>query len=120
MPVLLYSSRTVRACRSSSLIISLAKMALNCSISAFSCPNAWHTFPLPRTIFSCPRNCPRFIAASPWVALDGLFRVVKEELITVGVVDHQEPVAPPTLLDWNAFGLEFCAQRIQRGDQGRR
>src|SRR6516225_2200908 len=47
-----------------------------------------------------------------------LVRVVEEELIAVGIIDHQEPVAPRTLLDRNALGLEFRMQRIQRGDRG--
>src|ERR1700735_322875 len=47
-----------------------------------------------------------------------LVRIVEEELIAVGIVDYQEPVAPRTLLDRNALGLEFRAQRIQCGDCG--
>jgi hypothetical protein len=47
-----------------------------------------------------------------------LVRIVEEELIAVGIIDHQEPVAPGTLLDRNALGLEFGAQRVQRGDRG--
>src|SRR6266436_8785411 len=43
-------------------------------------------------------------------------RIVEEELIAVGIIDHQEPVAPRILLDRNALGLEFRAQRVQRGD----
>ena len=45
-----------------------------------------------------------------------LVRIVEEELIAVGIVDHQEPVAPRTILDRNALGLEFGAQRVQCGD----
>src|SRR5260221_483319 len=47
-----------------------------------------------------------------------LARIVEEELIAVGIIDHQKPVAPRTLLDRNALGLEFRAQRVQRGDRG--
>jgi hypothetical protein len=47
-----------------------------------------------------------------------LARIVEEELIAVGIVDHQEPVAPRTLFDPNTLGLEFRAQRVQRGDRG--
>src|SRR5258706_10824481 len=47
-----------------------------------------------------------------------LARIVEEELIAVGIIDHQKPVAPRTLLDRNALGLEFAAQRVQRGDRG--
>src|SRR5271155_4225841 len=47
-----------------------------------------------------------------------LVRIVEEELIAVEIIDHQEPVAPQTLLDRNALGLEFRAQRVQRGDRG--
>src|SRR5579859_1941406 len=43
-----------------------------------------------------------------------LFWIVEEELIAVGIVDHQQPISPRTLLDRSAFGLEFRAQRIQR------
>src|SRR5258708_878039 len=46
-----------------------------------------------------------------------LGRIVKEELIAVGIIDHQEPVAPRTFLDWSALGLEFRAQRVQRSDR---
>src|SRR5258708_36204246 len=46
-----------------------------------------------------------------------LARIVKEELIAVEIIDHQKPVAPRTLLDRNALGLEFCAQRVQRSDR---
>ena len=37
------------------------------------------------------------------------FRVVEEELIAVGIVDDDEAIAPPTVLDGNALGFEFCA-----------
>src|SRR5271165_2656512 len=47
-----------------------------------------------------------------------LVRIVEEELIAVGIIDHQKPVAPRTLLDRNALGLEFRAQRVQRSDCG--
>src|SRR5467141_4105433 len=47
-----------------------------------------------------------------------LARIVEEELIAVGIIDHQKPVAPRTLLDRNALGLEFRAERVQRGDRG--
>jgi hypothetical protein len=36
-------------------------------------------------------------------------RIVEEELIAVEIIDHQKPVAPRTILDRNALGLEFCA-----------
>jgi acyl-CoA reductase-like NAD-dependent aldehyde dehydrogenase len=52
------------------------------------------------------------------IRLANLARIVEEELIAVGIIDHQEPVAPRTLLDRNALGLEFRAQRVQRGDRG--
>src|SRR5260370_16698091 len=47
-----------------------------------------------------------------------LARIVEEELIAVGIIDHQNPVAPRTLLDRNTPGLEFRTQRVQRGDLG--
>ena len=34
-----------------------------------------------------------------------LGRIVEEELIAIGIIDHQKPVAPRTLLDRNALGL---------------
>src|SRR6204780_5896744 len=58
----------------------------------------------------------RFIANS--LAGRSLGRVVEEELIAVGIVNHQEAVAPRTFLDRNALGLEFRAQYVQRGDSG--
>src|SRR5271154_6119441 len=54
--------------------------------------------------------------ASSLIAGCSLVRVVEEELIAVGIIDHQETVAPRTFLDRNALGLEFRAQRVQRGD----
>src|ERR1700723_3424566 len=48
----------------------------------------------------------------------GFVRIVEKELIAVEIIDYQKPVAPPTLLDRNALGLEFFAQRVQRGDRG--
>src|SRR5262249_25151864 len=47
-----------------------------------------------------------------------LVRIVEEELIAVGIIDHQKSVAPRTLFDRNALGLEFRAQRVQRDDLG--
>src|ERR1700682_3890704 len=61
-----------------------------------------------------PRPLP-FISSN--LAGCSLVRIVEEELIAVGIVDHQEPVAPRTLLDRNALGLEFRAQRVQRSDR---
>src|SRR6202453_2692987 len=58
----------------------------------------------------------RFIFNS--LAGRSLGRVVEEELIAVGIVDHQEAVAPRTFLDRNTLGLEFGAQRVERGDPG--
>ena len=34
-----------------------------------------------------------------------LIRIVEEELIAVGIIDHEEAVAPRTLLDRNVLGL---------------
>src|SRR3954454_22764278 len=56
--------------------------------------------------------------SSNTVAGRRLVGIVEEELIAVGIIDHQEPVAPRTLLDRNALGLELRAQRVQRGDLG--
>jgi hypothetical protein len=50
------------------------------------------------------------------LAGSSLARVVEEELIAIGVIDHQETIAPLTFLDRNALGLEFRAQRVQSGD----
>src|SRR5579863_1635284 len=50
------------------------------------------------------------------VAGCSLGRVVEEELIAIRIIDHQKTVAPRTLLDRNAFGLEFRAQRVQHRD----
>ena len=36
-----------------------------------------------------------------------LARVVEEELIAIGIIDHQEPVTPRTALDGNALGLQL-------------
>src|ERR1700730_17925697 len=58
----------------------------------------------------------RFVSTN--LAGRSLVRIVEEELIAVGIIDHQEPVAPRTLLDRNAPGLEFRAERVQRGNRG--
>src|ERR1700683_554073 len=58
----------------------------------------------------------RFIANS--LARRSLGRVVQEKLIAVGIINHQEAVAPRTLLDRDALGLEFRAQHVQRGHSG--
>src|SRR6266481_5690988 len=58
----------------------------------------------------------RFISKS--LAGYSLVRIVEEELIAVGIVDHQEPVAPPAVLDRSAPGFEFCPQRIEGRDRG--
>src|SRR5579864_790596 len=50
----------------------------------------------------------------------GLGWIVEKELITVWIIDHQEPVAPRALLHRNALGLEFRAQRVHRGACGLR
>ena len=63
-------------------------------------------------------SCPNAIRATPGrgrsVSLhsfntQSVARIVEEELIAVGIVDYQESVAPPTILNRNAFGREFCA-----------
>ena len=64
----------------------------------------------------CEAGRLRFISSN--LAGCSLARIVEEELIAVGIIDHQKPVAPRTLLDRNALGLEFRAQRVQRGDRG--
>src|SRR2546427_8900591 len=46
-----------------------------------------------------------------------LVRIVEEELIAVGIIDYQEPVSRRTLLDRNALGFEFRAQRVERSDR---
>src|SRR5580698_11156472 len=60
------------------------------------------------------RNRLRLVSST--LAGRSLARIVEEELIAVGIIDHQEAVAPRTLLDGSALGLEFRAQRVQRGD----
>src|ERR1700722_20042023 len=52
------------------------------------------------------------------LASRSLTRIIEEELIAVGVVDHQKAVAPRALLDRNPLFLKFRAQRVQRGDRG--
>lgn len=52
IPVRLCAARTLRASRSSTLMISATRMALNCWASAFSRPRSRKTFPLPRTTLS--------------------------------------------------------------------
>src|SRR5579871_3917541 len=46
--------------------------------------------------------------------------IVEKKLIAVEIIDHQEPVAPRTLLERNALGLEFGAQCVHRGACGLR
>src|SRR2546429_6832560 len=59
----------------------------------------------------------RLLFISNHLARCSLVRIVKEELIAVGIIDHREPVTPQTLLDRNALGLEFRAQRIHRSNR---
>src|SRR5437016_3425153 len=42
--------------------------------------------------------------------------IVEKQLITVWVIDHQDPVSPRALLHRNPLGLEFRTQRVQRGN----
>src|SRR5258708_7863866 len=65
-----------------------------------------------------PGEAGRLCFISSNLAGCSLVRIVEEELIAVEIIDHQKPVAPRTLLDRNALGLEFCAQGVQRGDRG--
>jgi hypothetical protein len=51
-PVWAWAARTVSSSRSRVFMISAAKSAFNCSISAFSRPRSQNTFPLQRTNFS--------------------------------------------------------------------
>ena len=58
----------------------------------------------------------RFISKS--LAGCSLVRIVEEELIAVGIIDHQKPVAPPAVLDRSALGFELSPQRIEGRDRG--
>src|SRR5579863_9496060 len=48
--------------------------------------------------------------------VSALVGVVEEELIAVGIVDYEKPVAPLTVTDCDASGFEFCAEGIECGD----
>src|SRR5271167_4936577 len=61
IPVRECAARTVSRSRSSALMISAARMALNCCASALLCPKSRNAFPLPRTT----SNFSLFIAAFP-------------------------------------------------------
>ena len=63
IPVRSCAARTLSRCRSSALMISAARIALNCSTSASSCPRSRKTFPDPRTTSSLSD----FIPTSPSV-----------------------------------------------------
>jgi len=41
-----------------------------------------------------------------------LVGIVGEELIAVGIIDHQQAIAPRTLLDRNSLGRKFRAQPV--------
>src|SRR5437899_3771871 len=58
----------------------------------------------------------RFISKS--LAGRSLVRIVEEELIAVGIIDHQEPVAPPAFLDRSALAFEISPQRIEGRHRG--
>src|SRR5579883_1714644 len=47
-----------------------------------------------------------------------LARIVEEELIAIGIVDHNTPVTPRTFLNRNTPGLELRAQCIHCRDLG--
>src|SRR5258708_5160671 len=57
-------------------------------------------------------------ASSLSLAGSSLVRIVEEELIAVGIIDHQEPVTPPAVLDRSALGFELSPQRIEGRDRG--
>jgi len=40
-------------------------------------------------------------------------RIIEEELVAIGIFDHQESVAPRTVLDWDVPGHKFYTQSIQ-------
>src|SRR5262245_59092723 len=47
-----------------------------------------------------------------------LVRIVEEKLVAVGILDHQQPVAPVPVLDRSAAALELDAQRVERRNRG--
>src|SRR5258708_24247675 len=77
-------------------------------LTELECPSA--------AVVAPPGEAGRLCFISSNLAGCSLVRIVEEELIAVEIIDHQKPVAPRTLLDRNAPGLEFCAQRVQCGD----
>jgi hypothetical protein len=46
-----------------------------------------------------------------------LVRIVEEELIAVAIIDYQEPIAPPAVLDRSVLGFELSPQRIEGRDR---
>ena len=52
----------------------------------------------------------RFISRT--LAGRSLARVIEEELIAVGIIDDEEAVAPTTIFDLDASGLEFGAESV--------
>jgi hypothetical protein len=48
--------------------------------------------------------------------LGGFRRVIEAKLIAVGIVDHEEPIAPRAVLHRNAVGFESCTERVECGD----
>src|SRR6185437_4711900 len=66
---------------------------------------------------ACPEHWP---ARNAWTlrflcrrARWSLARIIEEELIAVGIIDHHKPIAPRSLPHRSAPGLEFRTQRIQ-------
>ena len=55
-------------------------------------------------------------ANSP-IRLLRLVRIVEEKLVAVGILDHEQPVAPAAVFDGNAAGFELGAQRVERRDR---
>lgn len=51
-------------------------------------------------------------------SLRWLVRIGEVKLVTVEIFDHEQPVAPVTILDWNAPGFELGPKSVERRDLG--
>lgn len=82
-PVRLCAARTVNLSRSSALMISAARIALNCSTSAFSCLKSRKTFPLPRTPSICELA---------WLSAHSGVSLTTHEVVYPAILTLQRPV----------------------------
>ena len=103
-PVRTWAARTIRCSRSSTCMISLARIALNCSASALFRPRSRNTLPLPCTISS-------FSLALSKHLLQVLQSVPKSVRCRVWVQGTKKPMEPSEFIIDGSIGLSTVLGR---------